>query len=273
MLKRHAFIYMKTKPWTTVDGSIADLTVAELCMICDVHLIFLGDNNYETLKYKQRIQSPITSPASSGIDKKPDTNVETIVTSAGESRPGTVVGILNKDLSTGTVVTLSQSPITIELEAAKSLLASKNEGDTTNQCNNQQALNSSLPPTSLAHPATNDSNSNPPLPEATLNETETPNKGSENLSEAAVSKENNLTRDVEIQGVETVAVETSPESDPADTSTPGGVIILSLSSHPVTPLNIHPENKRVETGFETPTSQSDTHTDKTDQVETTKIAP
>ena len=271
MLKRHAFIYTKTKPWTTVDGSIADLTVAELCMICDVRLIFLGNNNYGTLKYKQHIQSPITSPASSGIDEKPDTTVETIATSAGESGPGTVVGVLNEDLSTGTVVTLPQSPISIELEAAKSLLALKNEGDTTNKCNNQQALNSSLPPTSPAHPVTNDSNPNPPpAPEATLNETEMPNKGNENLSEAAVSKETNLTWDVETQAVEMAAVETSPESDPADTSTPGGVVILPLPSRPVTPLNIHPENKKVETVFETPTSQSDTHTDKTDQVQTTK---
>ena len=176
-----------------MDGSIADLTVAELCMICDVHLILLGDNNYGTLKYKQRIQSPITSPASSDIDKKLDTNVETIATPAGESGQGTVVGVLNEDLSTGTVVTLPQSPISIELEAAKSLLALKNEGDTTNQCHNQQPLNSSLPPTSLAHLATTDSNPNPPLPEATLNETVKPDKGCENLSEAVVSIENNLT--------------------------------------------------------------------------------
>ena len=70
--------------------------------------------------------------------------------------------------------------------------------------------------------------------------------------------------------METAAVEMSPKSNPADTSTPGGVIILPLPSCPVIPLNIHPENKKVETGFETPTSQSDTHTDKTDQVETTK---
>ena len=75
---------------------------------------------------------------------------------------------------------------------------------------------------------------------------------------------------METQAVETAAVEMSPEGDPADTSTPGRVIILPLLSCPVTPLNIHPENKNVETGFETPTSQSDTHTDKTDQVETTK---
>ena len=264
MLKQHAFIYMKTKPWTTVDGSIADLTVAELCMICDVCLIFLGDNNYGILRYKERIQSPITSPTSSGIDEKPDTTVESTVTSAGETVPGTVVGVLNEDLSTGTVVTLPQSAVSIELKAAKSLLALKNKGDTTNQDNMQQALNSLLPPTSPAHPVTNDSNPNPPPPEVALNETEMSNKGNENLSET-VPKENNLTRNVETQ-----AVETSPESNPTDTSTPGGVIILPLPSCPVTPLNVHPKNKKMETGFETPTSQSDTHTNKTNQVETTK---
>ena len=263
--KGDEFIYTKTKPWTTVNGSIADLTVAELCMICDMCLIFLGNNNYRILRYKQCIQSPITSPASSGINEKPDTTVESTVMSAGEPVPGTVVGVLNKDLSRGTVVT--QSPVSIELEAAKSLLALKNEGDTTNQDNNQQSLNSSLPPTSPALPVTNDSNHYPPPPEVTLNETELPNKGSENLSET-VPKENNLTRNVETKAVEMAAVETSPESDPADTSTPRGVIILPLPSCPVTPLNIHPENKKVETGSKTPTSHSDTITYKTDQVET-----
>ena len=269
MLKRHAFIYTKTKPWTTVDDSIADLTVAELCMICDVHLIFLGDNNYGGLRYKQRIQSPITSPASSGIDEKPDTTVESTVTTAEETVPGTVVGVLNKDLSTGTVVTLPQSPVSIELEAAKSLLALKNEGDTTNQDNNQQALNNSLLPTSLAHPVTKDSNPTPPPPEVTVNDTKMPNKACENLSKT-VLKENNITRNVETKAVEMVVEETSSESNPVDTSTPGGVVILPLPPCPVTPLNIHPENKTAETGTETPTSQSDTHTDKTNLVETTK---
>ena len=59
-------------------------------------------------------------PATSGIDEKPDTNVETTKPTAGESGPGTVVGILNEDLSTGTVVSLPQSLVSIELEAAKS---------------------------------------------------------------------------------------------------------------------------------------------------------
>ena len=70
--------------------------------------------------------------------------------------------------------------------------------------------------------------------------------------------------------METEAVEMTPESNPADTTTPGGVVILPLPPCPVTPLNVHPENKMVETGVETPTSQNDTQTDKINQVETTK---
>ena len=132
------------------------------------------------MKYKQRIQSPIT--AASGTDEKPDKTVETTTITEGEPLSGTVVGILNEDLSTATVVSLPQSPISIELEAAKSLLALKNEGDTTNQLNNQQPLNNLLPVTSPAHPTTNDPNPNPPPPEANIIETVKPNKENDNLS-------------------------------------------------------------------------------------------
>ena len=65
----------------------------------------------ELLKYKLCIQSPITLPAASGTDEKPDKTVETTTTTEGEPSSGTVVGILNEDLSTGTVVSLPQSPI------------------------------------------------------------------------------------------------------------------------------------------------------------------
>ena len=60
-------------------------------------------------------------------------------------------------------------------------------------------------------------------------------------------------------------------SDLADKMTPGGVIILPLPSHPVTPLNVHPENRKVETVGELPTSQSGTSTDKTNHVETANV--
>ena len=67
-----------------MDGSITDLTVAELCMICDACLIFLGDNNYGILKYKQHIQSPLTSPAASGTDEKPQKTAEATDSVEGE---------------------------------------------------------------------------------------------------------------------------------------------------------------------------------------------
>ena len=71
--------------------------------------------------------------------------------------------------------------------------------------------------------------------------------------------------------VEMTVVEMAPDSDPTDKTTPGGVIILPLPSCPVTPLNVHPENRKVETGGELPISQSGTSTDKTDCVETANV--
>ena len=120
MLRRHAFVYTKTKPWTTVDGSIADLTVAELCMLCDVHLIFLGDNNFGVLKCKQCIRSPIT--ATDTQDEHDTTEQDQIIEkmdTVANTLPGTVVGILSDDLNTGTVVTLPSSPAAAEIEATK----------------------------------------------------------------------------------------------------------------------------------------------------------
>ena len=79
MLKLHAFVYTKTKPWTTVDSSITDLTIAELCMLCDVCLIFLGDNNFGVLKYKQRIQSPINALATQDTDESTNQNSTIVI--------------------------------------------------------------------------------------------------------------------------------------------------------------------------------------------------
>ena len=72
MLKQHAFIYTKTKPWTTVDGSIADLTVAELYMICDVCLIFV--NRRTSARYCSRC-SKQRSKHGNGVNLAPITGV------------------------------------------------------------------------------------------------------------------------------------------------------------------------------------------------------
>ena len=59
MLKRHAFVYTRTKPWTTVDSNVGKLSVPELCMLCDVRLIYLGNNRFGELKCKPEILSPM----------------------------------------------------------------------------------------------------------------------------------------------------------------------------------------------------------------------
>ena len=110
MLKWHAFVYTKTKPWTTVDSSITDLTIAELCMLCDVRLIFLGDNNFGVLKYKQRIQSPINALATQDTDESTNQNSTMVDRMKVDTSSSTVVGILSDDLSTGTVVSIPNSP-------------------------------------------------------------------------------------------------------------------------------------------------------------------
>ena len=117
----HAFIFTKTKLWTTVDSSIADLTLAELCMIYDVCLIYLGDNNFSVLKYKPCVQSPLNSQAAQITINKPNQILDQ--TQSSETSTGMMVGILNEDLNSGTVVTLPQSPVSVELEATKGFLA------------------------------------------------------------------------------------------------------------------------------------------------------
>ena len=115
-----------------MDGSIADLTITELCMLCDVHLIFLGDNNFRVLMCRQCIQSPITATSTQDANDTTDQN-QTLAktdTAVANMPPSTVVGILSDDLNTGTVVTLTSSPAAAEIEAAKCLLALKREKNT-----------------------------------------------------------------------------------------------------------------------------------------------
>ena len=67
MLKRHAFVFTRTKPWTTVDASIGSLTVPELCMMCDVRLIYLGNNKFREIKCKPEVLSPLPKPGQKQI--------------------------------------------------------------------------------------------------------------------------------------------------------------------------------------------------------------
>ena len=77
MLKWHAFVITSIKPWTTVDTSIATLMIPELCIMCDVRLIYLGNNKYGEIKCKLEVlsllpkliqskqESPVTLPSES----------------------------------------------------------------------------------------------------------------------------------------------------------------------------------------------------------------
>ena len=130
MLKCHAFVYTRTKPWTTVNGSIVELSIPKLCMMCDIRLIYLRDNNYGKLKYQPHMMSPISSPTpqeTPAIDIAiyPKDSVESIDINSVQG--GLAVGILNDDHSIGTLMVLLTSPVASELEGTKALLSMKLE--------------------------------------------------------------------------------------------------------------------------------------------------
>ena len=90
-------------------------------------MIFLGDNNFGVLKYKQRIQSPINALATQDTDESTNQNSTMVDRTKANTSSSTVVGILSDDLSTGTVVSIPNSAAAAEIEAAKCLLALKRE--------------------------------------------------------------------------------------------------------------------------------------------------
>ena len=126
MLKRHAFVFTRTKPWTTVDGSIGTLTVPELCMMCDVRLIYLGNNKFGEIKCKPELLSPLPKPKPFKKEPSP----RTLVSPSEEL----VVGILDESQSSCTLVSLPRLPETAKIELAKqdiSLKLAEESNDTT----------------------------------------------------------------------------------------------------------------------------------------------
>ena len=126
MLKRHAFVFTRTKPWTTVDGSIGSLTVPELCMMCDVRLIYLGNNKVGEIKCKPEVLSPLPKPKPFRKEQTP----HTLVSPSEEL----VVGILDESQSSCTLVSLPRSLETAKIELAKqdmSLKLEEESNDTT----------------------------------------------------------------------------------------------------------------------------------------------
>ena len=125
MLKRHAFVFTWTKPWTTVDGSIGSLTVPELCMMCDVRLIYLGNNKFGEIKCKPEVLSPLPKPK----PFKEEQTSHTLVSPSEEL----VVGILDESKSSCTLVSLPLSPETAKIELAKQDIGLKLEEESNNR--------------------------------------------------------------------------------------------------------------------------------------------
>ena len=256
MLKWHTFVYTKTKPWTTVDGSIANLTVAELCMLCDVRLIFLGDNNFGILKYKQRIESLITALAIQDTDDSTNQNSTTEDRMMADTSSNTVVGILSDDLNTGTVVSIPNSPAAAEIEAAKCLLALKREKSVAQTLpeSTSDRITEKAPTQSEM-----DDHTTTASPVKQLNDTEmllsSINRNTTSLNKDSRHVE---TTTVETDTVETTAAVSTTIAVPTIDETPGGVVILPLPLCPTTPLNTHPMNKTVETVEEPSLSEVET---------------
>ena len=100
-----------------VDSNVGKLDIAELCMLCDVRLIYLGNNRYGELKCKPEILSPlprllpVKHESPSSLD-----NTDNTVTSPTKEL---VVGVLDATQSSCTLITLPCSPTTSQIEDTK----------------------------------------------------------------------------------------------------------------------------------------------------------
>ena len=171
MLKCHTFVFTRTKPWTTVDGSIGTLTVPELCMICDVRLICLGNNKFGEIKCKPELLSPLPKPK----PFKKESSPHTLVSLSEEL----VVGILDESQSSCTLVSLPRSPETAEIELAKQDISLKLA----------EELNNTTQPVEMpAVTTTNESQLDPP-PAPTTNPTSPSTSDQTLISKPPICKE------------------------------------------------------------------------------------
>ena len=102
-----------------VDSSIGSLTVPELCMMCDVRLIYLGNNKFGEIKCKPEVLSPLPKPIPFRKEQTPRT-----LDSPSEEL---VFGILDENKSSCALVSLPRSPETAKTELAKQNMSLKLE--------------------------------------------------------------------------------------------------------------------------------------------------
>ena len=110
-----------------VDGSITILAIPELCMMCDVHLIYPGNNKYGKIKCKPKVLSPL--PRRILFKREPPSLQQQIQQPLVSPTQDLVVGILNDSQTSYTLLSLPSSPQTIQIEAAKKDLAMKDSGE------------------------------------------------------------------------------------------------------------------------------------------------
>ena len=123
MLKKHAFVYTHTKPWTTVDRNVGNLTIAELCMMCDIRLIYLGNNKYRELKCKPEILSPL--PRLLPVKRESPSSLGILDHTVSSPTKDLVVGILDSNQSSCTLLTLPCLPTTSQIEDTKKSMSLK----------------------------------------------------------------------------------------------------------------------------------------------------
>ena len=119
------------KPWTTVDGSIATLTIPELCMMCDVHLIYLGNNKYGEIKCKPEVLSLLPRPMP--FKRESPSVQQQLQYPIASPTQEVVVSILDASQSSCTLLSLPSSPQTIQIEVAKKEVAMKDNCETVKE--------------------------------------------------------------------------------------------------------------------------------------------
>ena len=155
MLKRHAFVYTHTKPWTNVDSNVGNLTIAELYMLCDVWLIYLGNNKYGELKCKPEILSPL--PRLLPVKRETPLPLGIPDHTAISPTKDLVVGILDSNQSSCTLLTLPCSPTMSHIEDTKKSLSLKPDVGTDVETTERSAVEISFvetqPDTSTDNPS------------------------------------------------------------------------------------------------------------------------
>ena len=131
MLKWHVFVFTRTKPWNTVDSSIVTLTIPKLCIMCDVHLIYLGNNKYSEIKCKPEVLSPL--PGLIPFKRELPSLQQQIQQPLLSLTQELVVGILDDSQTICTLVSLPNLPQTIQIEAAKKDFSMKDSGEPCNE--------------------------------------------------------------------------------------------------------------------------------------------